>query len=104
MPPIPIFVVHLLIVCISEQDVFVYTGKVETRNATTSLECAGVVNRVGSDVSNLKPGDRVVVMAPGHFSTLEKFPEWSCEKLKDSEEFNVGSDSVFRLPCNRPHC
>lgn len=28
-------------------------------------------------------------MAPGHFSTLESFPEWSCEKLTDSEDFNV---------------
>lgn len=30
-------------------------------------------------------------MAPGHFSTLESFPEWSCEKLTDSEDFNIVS-------------
>ena len=66
-----------------------YTGKVETRNATTSIECAGIVKRVGTGVSSLQEGDRVVVMAPGHFSTLESFPEWSCEKLRDSEEFSV---------------
>lgn len=75
--------------CICSQDVFVYSGKVETRNATTSLECAGIIKRVGSDVSSLKEGDRVVVLAPGHFSTLESFPEWSCQKLKDGEAFSV---------------
>lgn len=73
---------------------FVYTGKVETRHGTTSLECAGIVKRIGSNVSSLKEGDRVVVMAPGHFSTLESFPEWSCEKLTDGEAFNV--------PCSPP--
>ena len=42
-------------------------------------------------MSDLRPGDRVVVMAPGHFSTLESFPEWACEKLKDDEDYNVVS-------------
>ena len=28
-------------------------------------------------------------MAPGHFATVEAFPEWTCEKLRDDEEFNV---------------
>ena len=64
-------------------------GKVETRNATPSLECAGVITRIGGGVSTVKEGDRVVVMAPGHFSNLESFPEWACEKLKDDEDFNV---------------
>lgn len=53
------------------------------------MECAGVVTRVGSGVSTLKPGDRFVVMAPGHFSTLETFPEWACEKMRDNENYNV---------------
>ena len=38
-----------------------------------------------------KPGDRLVVMAPGHFATIEAFPEWTCEKLRDNEDFNVVS-------------
>ena len=95
--PIFVFAGHSLTLYIRAQDVFVYTGKVETRNATTSLECAGVVKRVGSDVSNFKEGDRVVVMAPGHFSSLESFPDWSCEKLTDSEDF-----SVLHLPLSSP--
>lgn len=68
---------------------FVYSGRVGTRGATSSLECAGVITRVGARVLSLKPGDRVVAMAPGHFSTLESFPEWACEKLRDSEDYNV---------------
>ncbi len=30
-------------------------------------------------------------MAPGHFATVEAFPEWTCEKLRDNEDFNVVS-------------
>lgn len=38
-------------------------------------------------------------MAPGHFSTLESFPEWSCEKLTDSEDFTVlYPTSILLLP------
>jgi phthiocerol/phenolphthiocerol synthesis type-I polyketide synthase C len=33
------------------------------------LECAGSVNRIGSDVKGVKVGDRVVAMAPSAFST-----------------------------------
>lgn len=79
---------------LNAKDVYVYSGKVDTRGATTSLECAGVVTRVGKEVESLKAGDRVVCMAPGHFSTLESFPEWACAKLKDTEEF----DTISTLP------
>ena len=30
-------------------------------------------------------------MAPGHFSTLESFPEWACAKLQDDEDFSTVS-------------
>lgn len=76
---------------LNAKDVFVYSGKVDTRGATTSLECAGLVTRVGSDVFPLKAGDRVVCMAPGHFSSLESFPEWTCAKLNDDEEYHAMS-------------
>ena len=74
---------------LNAKDVYVYSGKTDTRGATTSLECAGVVSRVGSAVASVKTGDRVVVMAPGHFSSLEQFPEWACAKLEDNEEYSV---------------
>ena len=81
---------------------YVYNGKVDTRGATTSLECAGVVTRVGTAVSSLKAGDRVVSMAPGHFCSLESFPEWACAKLEDHEDYTV-SLSFHGLP-KRPLC
>ena len=30
-------------------------------------------------------------MAPGHFATVEAFPQWTCEKLWDNENFDVVS-------------
>ena len=30
-------------------------------------------------------------MAPGHFQTLESFPEWACAKLQDGEDYKVAS-------------
>lgn len=74
---------------LNAKDVFIYSGKADSRGATTSLECAGIVTRAGSAVTSLKAGDRVVVMAPGHFSSLENFPEWACAKLEDNEDYNV---------------
>lgn len=41
-------------------------------------------------MKSLSAGARVVVMAPGHFATLEAFPEWACAKLRDEEAFDVG--------------
>lgn len=67
----------------------VFNGKLESKGSTSSSECAGIVTKVGTDVAAFKPGDRVVVMAPGHFATVEAFPEWTCEKLRDNEDFNV---------------
>jgi len=76
---------------LNAKDVFVFSGKVDTRNATTSLECSGLVSKVGPGVTSLKIGDRVVVLAPGNFATCERVPEWACAKLLDSEDFNAMS-------------
>jgi NADPH:quinone reductase-like Zn-dependent oxidoreductase len=40
---------------------------------------------IGDGVDSLVIGDRVVVMAPGYFATLERIPEGSCYKLNDEE-------------------
>ena len=68
-----------------------FLGKLERKGRTSSSGCAGIVTKVGNGVTAFKSGDRVVVMAPGHFSTIETFPEWTCEKLRDTEDFNVVS-------------
>ncbi|KAL9123287.1 MAG: hypothetical protein Q9187_000159 [Circinaria calcarea] len=81
--------VQVMSVGLNAKDFYVLAGKVDTKNATCSLEFCGVVEKVGSAVSSLAPGDRVVVMAPGHFETLQVVPEWACQKLKDHEDFNT---------------
>lgn len=63
------------------------SGKVDAQNSTCALEFTGVVSRVGPDVTDLAPGDRVVVMAPNRFSTHEIVPHWACCKLNDDEDF-----------------
>ncbi|KAK4992377.1 Type I Iterative PKS [Elasticomyces elasticus] len=69
---------------------YALAGKVETKDAGCKLECAGVVTKVAAtDIQRLAVGDRVVVMAPGHFMTNERFPEWACQKLQDDEDFNT---------------
>ena len=73
------------------KDISVFSGRLESKGTASSSECAGVVTKVGDKVSSLKAGDRVVVMAPGRFATVEAFPEWTCEKLEDNEDFTVAS-------------
>ena len=51
------------------KDLYVLAGKVDTRDGTSTLEYAGVVERVGSGVKSVQTGDRVVVMAPSYFKT-----------------------------------
>ena len=77
-------------------------GKVDTKDATCTLEYCGVISKVGSGVSRLTPGDRVVVMAPGHFKTSEVVPEWACQKLNDCEDFNVSKKKSRAITLLRP--
>ncbi|KAI4289981.1 MAG: hypothetical protein L6R35_000743 [Caloplaca aegaea] len=81
--------VEVKAVGLNAKDISVYSGKTDNLGATSSSECAGVITRVGRDVKDLVIGDRVVVMAPGHFATLEAFPQWACAKLRDAEAFHT---------------
>ena len=83
--------VDIKAVGLNSKDVAIFSGKEPRNNTTCSSECAGVVTNVGINVANFKPGDRVVVMAPGHFATLEAFPKWACEKLDEAEDFSAVS-------------
>jgi NADPH:quinone reductase-like Zn-dependent oxidoreductase len=73
------------------QDVYALAGKVETKDSACSLDCAGVVRAAGKNVQSLSAGDRVVVMAPGHFQTVERYAEFACLKLEQNEKFEVRS-------------
>ncbi|CAG8910253.1 unnamed protein product [Penicillium egyptiacum] len=79
--------VQVKAVGLNAKDLYVLAGKVDTPNATCTLEYSGIVERIGVEVEELHIGDRVVVMAPGHFKSSETVPEWACKKLRDSEDF-----------------
>ena len=64
-------------------------GKAETKHSTCATEFTGIVTAVGSSVSALAPGDRVIVMAPNHFRFVEQVPAWACQKLEDGENFTA---------------
>ena len=64
-------------------------GKVDTKDSTCTSEYCGIVTSVGSAVTDLAPGDRVVVAAAGHFKAYEHVPTWACQKLRVEEDFTV---------------
>ncbi|KAM0804375.1 reducing type I polyketide synthase 10 [Usnea florida] len=74
---------------LNAKDVHVIFGRIDTKNATCSIDMAGIVKRVGYAVTSFSPGDRVVVMAPGHFGNVERVPEWACCKLRDDEDLAI---------------
>lgn len=75
---------------INAKDVYGMSGRVETLNATTSLEFSGIIKSIGpGDVQGLAIGDRVVVMAPNHLSTSARVPAWSAQKLLPDEDFGM---------------
>ena len=56
------------------QDIYVLSGKVETKNGTSAIEFSGIIKAVAEDVQDLHPGDRVCVFAPNLFRTTERVP------------------------------
>lgn len=74
---------------LNAKDFYALGGKLDTKNACCTLEFCGVVEQIGSGVTDLAIGDRVVVMAPGFFKTSEIVPTWACQKLQEDEDFNV---------------
>ncbi|PYH68297.1 polyketide synthase [Aspergillus vadensis CBS 113365] len=76
---------------INAKDLYVISAKVDTKDATCSCECAGVITAVGDNVSEFKIGDRVVAMAPSHFATVERLPEWAVLEIRDEEDLTTAS-------------
>ncbi|RYO93374.1 hypothetical protein DL762_001073 [Monosporascus cannonballus] len=83
--------VEVRAVGLNAKDYFAVMGRVDTRDATCTLEHCGIVRRTGSSVEALRAGDRVVVMAPGKFKAFEVVPSWACQKLGAAEDMNVMS-------------
>lgn len=78
-------------VSLNAKDVYALNGRIETSGATVALEFSGVVTATGPDVSDLQPGDAVLVLAPCHFSTTERVPAWAAHKMLPGEEHCVVS-------------
>ncbi|PHH80580.1 hypothetical protein CDD80_839 [Ophiocordyceps camponoti-rufipedis] len=81
--------VDLRAISLNAKDVYAINGRVETRAATTALDFGGVVSAVGPGIDHLKPGDRVVGLAPNHFGTTERVPAASVHKLLPEEDYTV---------------
>ncbi|KAI0396107.1 polyketide synthase [Xylariaceae sp. FL0594] len=74
---------------LNAKDIYTLNGRVETRCNTTCMEFGGIVVAAGHDVEHLRPGDRVLVLAPSHFRTVERVPAWAAHKLLPSELFTT---------------
>ncbi|KAF3934990.1 hypothetical protein ABW20_dc0100217 [Dactylellina cionopaga] len=74
---------------LNAKDFYALGGRVDTKEATCVLEFSGIVEKIGSNVTNLSAGDRVYVMAPSNFRTSEVVPNWACQKLLDTEDLGL---------------
>ncbi|PWY81621.1 polyketide synthase [Aspergillus sclerotioniger CBS 115572] len=83
--------VEVKCVGLNAKDLYVLTARVDTKNATCSCECAGVITAVGDNVFGFNTGDRVVAMGPAHFANIERFPQWALCKLSNDENFTTAS-------------
>lgn len=81
--------VHVKAISLNAKDIYVLAGQTDTRKETTALEFSGIVTATGPGVDHLRPGDRVVVLAPNHFTTTERVPAWAAHKLLPSENYTV---------------
>lgn len=68
----------------------------QTSNDTIGTDVSGTIRRVGSGVSNLKPGDRVIALCAGAYKSLVRVSELMCQKIPDEMEF----DTAASLPSN----
>ncbi|KAL8702745.1 MAG: hypothetical protein Q9201_004084 [Fulgogasparrea decipioides] len=76
-------------VSLNAKDIYVLSGKVETKKGTSAIEFSGIVKITAKDVQDLQPGDHVCVLAPNCFRTTERVPAWACHKMLPTESFEV---------------
>ncbi|KAI1350311.1 polyketide synthase [Xylaria sp. FL0043] len=95
-PPPGFIDVEVKAVSLNAKDIYNISGHVETKGGTSALEFCGVVRTVGPDAgdSDIHVGDRVLVMAPNHFTTIERVPAWSVHEMLPGEDF----DTLCTLP------
>ena len=74
---------------IDSEEIDTVTVRRNTLDASSVREYGGVVRSIGTAITDLGPGDRVVVMAPGKLQTVERCPRWACVKMTARETFEV---------------
>ncbi|KAI1116262.1 polyketide synthase [Nemania sp. NC0429] len=86
-PPAGHIDISVQAVSLNAKDVYMLSGRAETKTGTVSNEFTGIVTAVGPDVDQFAIGDRVVVMGPNNFRTVERAPVWAAQKLLPQESF-----------------
>lgn len=66
-------------------------GIVDSTSNLMGLEAAGVVRQVGQHVTRFAPGDRVLALGTGCFTTQLAIESHRCVKLPDSLSFEAGA-------------
>jgi NADPH:quinone reductase-like Zn-dependent oxidoreductase len=69
------------------KDILIAMGIVGSNSASFGLEGAGIIKRVGSGVTNMSGGDRVLIFGAGCFSTSAIIPNSLCVKIPDDLSF-----------------
>ena len=60
-------------------------------------EAAGTVEAVGTDVTDVKPGDRVAyAMARGSYAEYAVLPSWQLVRLPDAVDFQTGAAAMLQ--------
>ncbi|KAI0440573.1 fatty acid synthase S-acetyltransferase [Xylaria telfairii] len=77
------------------RDILVGLNIVELPVRQFGVEAAGVATRVGSDVSDIKVGDRVVCLKKQAFATKIVVEELACAKIPDSLSFDEAASMIF---------
>lgn len=72
-------------------------GYVPAKAGSLGVEGSGIVRRVSPEVRDLKPGDRVMVLEAGAFTTMLRTRARVCVKMLDDMSFEAAATipSVF---------
>lgn len=71
------------------KDIMISMGQLSSKYL--GVECAGVISRVGSKVTDLKVGDRVCAMSEGAYATYTRCLSTSAQKIPESISFEDAS-------------
>ena len=72
-----------------------FMGVVDGVNDGLGLECSGIIRKVGSNVRDLKIGDRVIMFEHGCLATRLTVPSRHCAKIPDELSFQ----DAATMPC-----